>query len=165
MNQILVEGRAVFSSYYPTFPAWVLHTAFELLHISHLDHSLELCHLYWSEEDKIKRKKKKKVVCTKVGTGNFEFSSYLCPSIPYNPEQFVILGKASVLIVSFIKFCYLNWWSLMSTSHLLSRHTNEQKSPHVIVTQQSVDLEIKLIARNILKHNLIEVKISCCLIK
>lgn len=50
------------------------------------------------------------------------------------------------------------------TFHLLSRHTNEQENPHIILTWQSVGLEIKLIARSILKHGLIEVKVCCCLI-
>lgn len=60
MKQIPVQGGAVFSSHCRAFPAWVLFAAFELLHNNHLDHSLELFHLHWSEEDKKKEKKEKK---------------------------------------------------------------------------------------------------------
>lgn len=59
MNPIPVQGGEFSVATSVAFPAWVLwYAAFGLLHTSHLDHSLELCHLYLSEEDKNKTNKK-----------------------------------------------------------------------------------------------------------
>lgn len=159
MKQIPVQGGAVFSSYCSAFPAWVLYAAFELIYTSHMHHSLELCHLYWSEEGK----KKKKMYFAP------ERALEILNSLPtYAPLCCIILSN--LLFLGMPQF--LMWNSFITligevcypTFHLLSRHTNEQENPHVILTWQSVGLEIKLIARSVLKHGLIEVKVCCCLI-